>query len=168
MNGRLSSTSQSDWRKWRSGACWRSTKRRTSRRATPAACVCGRTMRIRCVAAAIMRASCCCATAATAPTTCSVWGFEAEKSHSCSLFALFMVRGSGFAARAWRMQRARRNRLRSVWSVCSFHIPCFSLLSLSSVSQGVVWCSPEIGGRVEGVSSYFCLFLNTYAASTLS
>ena len=31
-----------------------------------------------------------------------------------------------------------------------------------------VWCSPEIGGRVEGVSSYFCLFLNTYAASTLS
>ena len=34
--------------------------------------------------------------------------------------------------------------------------------------EEILWCSPEIGGRVEGVSSYFCLFLNTYAASTLS
>ena len=31
-----------------------------------------------------------------------------------------------------------------------------------------IWCSPEIGGRVEGVSSYFFFFFNTYAASTLS
>ena len=36
------------------------------------------------------------------------------------------------------------------------------------MEQAALWCSPEIGGRVEGVSSYFCLFLNTYAASTLS
>lgn len=51
-------------------------------------------------------------------------------------------------------------------SLCT--TPCMTATYRGHYGIPSLWCSPEIGGRVEGVSSYFCLFLNTYAASTLS